>query len=114
LEHATEWPFGKPGQKALLFHPSGEAQPRCIQVAPAEMMQQETHVSTAYPGGRATAVAIKSYHFGARRHRKHALTAAAAQPGPGPGRFSSRRASGWHAHSSTICLEIKIEREGRG
>ena len=24
-------------------------------------------------------MAIKSYHFGARRHRKHALTAAASQ-----------------------------------
>ena len=63
------------------FHstPVMKPNPVAFKVAPAEMMQQETHVSTAYPGGRATAVAIKSYHFGTRRHRKHALTAAASQ-----------------------------------
>jgi hypothetical protein len=70
--------------------------PVAFKMAPAEMMQQETHVSKAYPGGgRATAVAIKSYHFGAGRHSKHALTAAASHdPGPGAPSHQGERASG--------------------
>ena len=63
-------------------------------------------------------MAIKSYHFGARRHRKHALTAAAASQDQDQEqeRFSSRRASGWHAHSRQQhnLSSLEIEREGRG
>jgi len=69
------------------FHstPVMKPNPVAFKVAPAEMMQQETHVSTAYPGGQSHGCGNQKLPFWCKKAQEACTHSSSSQPGPGPG-----------------------------